>query len=236
MSVTEGELVQGWTTGFETTIRLATGSDVEAMGPLIELTGAPFDDYLATQLRSDGLAGGLRMGLRSGHEALMQDVAAASVAVTDGDIRPLYLRSALPLVAEHPVDGIVGALLAYPPTNVVERYYTAAARDGLKAQYKVALGGAISLIKIKAVAVADHARGHGLGTQLLQRCEQVYRQCRFRLLYGQIPPDSAAESFYARHGFEVKPLGGHLDLWVIFGTQGGVYADHGERLFAKWID
>ncbi len=233
--ITEADLVRGWAAGSDTTIRLATSADVDALGPLVELTGVPLDEYVSTSLRSDLLAGALRTGLRSGHRALMEDIATEATRISDGDLRPLYLRSALALVAERADEGIVGTLLAYPPTHVVQRFYTVAAASGPREQQKIALGGAISLAKIKAVAVAEHARSQHLGAALLRRCEQVYRQCRFTLLYGQIPPGRDLEKFYSRQGFDVKDPGDHLDLWVIFGAHGGIHADRGERLFAKWI-
>lgn len=233
--VTEDDLVRGWPAGTDTMIRLASRADVEAMADLVALTGVPLDDYFADALRADMLAGALRTGLRVGQEELMRDIATESTRLADGDIRPLYLRSALPLVADRKGDGIIGTLLAYPPANVVQEYYTAAAQAGPGEQHKIALMGAVSLIKIKAVAVAEHARGQHLGATLLQRCTQVYRQCQFALLYGQMPPGRGLEDFYARQGFEVKEEGERLDLWVIFGVRGGIHADRGERLFTKWI-
>lgn len=157
------------------------------MAPLVATTGVPLDDYIGSALRDGGLAGALRAGLRDGHRALAEDVASAASRARD-DARPVFMRTALPLVAEHQDKGILATLLAYPPIYVIYRYYTAAAEIGSDEAFKAALVGSVSLIKIKAVAVADGARGHGLGSALLQRCEQVYRQCEFSLLYGQIPP------------------------------------------------
>lgn len=232
---TEADLVDGWPVGPDTTIRQATSADVDAIAPLVASTGVALDDYLAEALRADQLAGALRTGLRSGQQELMRDIATESTRLVDGDIRPLYLRSALPLVAERHGDGIIGTLLAYPPTNVVEQFYTAAAQAGPAEQHKIGLMGAVSLIKIKAVAVAEHARGQHLGAALLYRCTQVYRQCQFTLLYGQIPPGRGLETRYERQGFQIYGEDDRLDLRAIFGLPGGIHADSGERLFAKWI-
>lgn len=234
--ISEKDLVQGWPAGANTTIRLATGADVEAMSSLVELAGVALDEYVADGVRNDVVAGALRSGLRSGHDALLQDIARVSTqASSSGDLRPMYLRSALALVAERPGEGVLGTLLAYPPTHVVERYYQAAAALGPREQYKTALVGAVSLIKIKAVAVAPEAQDQRLGSALLRHCEQVYRQCRFTLLYGQMPPARNLERFYAGNGFEVKEPEDYLDVWSIFGLHGGIHADQGERLFAKWL-
>lgn len=48
-------------------------------------------------------------------------------------------------------------------------------------------------------------------------------------------PGGTLETFYSRQGFEIKDPDDRLDLWLIFGTPGGIRADRGERLFAKWI-
>lgn len=217
------------------TVRLATSGDVEALAPLVEFTGTPLDEYLRTGLYEDGCAGALRVGLANGQQALREDIATA-FSHTDGDPRPLLLRAALPLVAEHAEHGVVGTLLAYPPGHVLEQYYTAAARWGPRAQHKILLGGAITLIKLKAVAVAEHARGKHLGAALVQRCTRVYRQCGYALLYGQIDPGRQhLHRFYAHQGFTIHERDQPLDLWVLFGIDGGIHPDAGERLFAQWL-
>lgn len=121
--VTEDDLVRGWPAGEDATIRLAGGSDVDAMAPLVALTGGGLDDYVAEALRADVLAGALRTGLRSGQQELMRDIATEATRISDGDLRPMYLRSALPLVAERHGD-IVGTLLAYPPTGTTSTRQT----------------------------------------------------------------------------------------------------------------
>ncbi|WP_190824827.1 GNAT family N-acetyltransferase [Saccharopolyspora pogona] len=230
----EQDLVQGWPLSEDTTIRLAAPDDIEKVAELVQLAGVSLEDALVDALRTDeGIAAALRTGLRSGHQALLADVATASTQVAN-DPRRLYLRSALPLVADRRGE-IVGTLVSYPPTNVVHRYYTHAAAYGPREQQKVFLLGAVGLAKIKAVAVADTARGAGLGSALLRRCVQVYRACRFTLVYGQIPADRDLKAFYTKLGFEVADTEDPLDLWPIFGYPGGIFADQGERLFARWL-
>lgn len=152
----EHDLVQGWSAGADTRIRLATPADVDAVAELVPLAGVELEEDLLGELRTgDGIADALRTGLRSGHDALLEDIAAASVQVAD-DPRRLFLRSALPLVADR--DGeIVGTLVAYPPINVIHRYYTQVAELGSREQQKVLLLGAIGLTRIKAVAVSPGA-------------------------------------------------------------------------------
>src|SRR5437016_3514443 len=47
--------------------------------------------------------------------------------------------------------------------------------------------------------------------------------------------DAAAAAFYTKLGFEVGDQEDGLDLWPIFGYPGGIHADQGERLFARWL-
>lgn len=225
--------MDGWPVTLDTRIRLATPGDVDKVATLVQLADVELEDDLLEGLRSDGgVAGALRAGLRSGQEALMAEIATATAKVKDP--REIYLRSLLPLVADRGGE-IVGALVAYPPVNVIHRYYTHAAAYGPREQQKVLLGGAIALTRLKAVAVAEEARGAGLGAALVRRCVQVYRACGFMLVYGQIPSDRDLEPFYSSLGFEVGEADGELDLWPIFGYPGGIHADQGERLFARWL-
>ena len=145
----------------------------------------------------------------------------------------MYLRAALPLVADHPTRGVVATLVAYPPMNVVEQFLDTAPPGERR---KISLGGAFSLIKIKAVAVSEEFRRAGLGHALLQRCVQVYRQCGYTLLYGQFPTEREhLAGFYRRAGFTVHQPDQPINLWVLFGLDGNLSADHGERLFALWL-
>ncbi|MET9513187.1 GNAT family N-acetyltransferase [Streptomyces flavidovirens] len=45
---------------------------------------------------------------------------------------------------------------------------------------------------IKALAVAENARGQGLGAALLKRCAQLYWQLDFMLLYGSSRSNGAS--------------------------------------------
>ena len=48
--------------------------------------------------------------------------------------------------------------------------------------------GCIGLTKVKAVAVAESARGQHIAGSLLKRCKQVYQHCGYLVIYGQMPP------------------------------------------------
>lgn len=69
------------------------------------------------------------------------------------------------------------------------------------------MSGGIALAKVKALAVAEHARGHNISGSLLKRCKQPYFHCGYLILYGQMPPTPGLDAFYTRHGFDVLPTG-----------------------------
>ena len=229
---TEADLVEGWSGGTDCTIRLATSADVQAITSLVEYTGIALPEALVEHLHRADVGAALLSGLRDGPDGVLQDAGAAFDRLTEPDLRPVYLRAALPLVAEHPTRGVVATLVAYPPMNVVEQFLDGAPRGE---RHKIALGGAVAFVKIKAVAVNEEFRGAGLGRALLQRCVQVYRQCRYTLLYGQFPAESEhLAGFYRRAGFTVHQPHQSINLWVLFGVDSNLQADHGERLFALW--
>lgn len=89
--------------------------------------------------------------------------------------------------------------------------------------------------KIKALAVAEDARGQGLGAVLLKRCVQLYWQLDSMTLYGQFDTDRALGPFYASSGFTVLPPGRTTDIgYVLTGRPIGLGAGPGEQLFYRW--
>jgi GNAT superfamily N-acetyltransferase len=94
--------------------------------------------------------------------------------------------------------------------------------------------GAIGLAKIKALAVAEPARGRNVGGSLLLRCRQVYFACGYIILYGQMPPTPGLDTFYRRNGFEVLDSGEGLDLWPVFEVHSRIDTDPGERFFIRY--
>lgn len=67
---------------------------------------------------TDGSAGAaLRAGLRDGRDGFTRHMVEQFSAHRDNGLFA-YLSAALVLVAEHREDGIIGALVAFPPPNV----------------------------------------------------------------------------------------------------------------------
>ena len=103
-----------------------------------------------------------------------------------------------------------------------------------RAASQLALGGAVALAKIDALAVSESARRSGVGAALLTRATKVYFTNGYFYVYGQIAPDRPELiAFYQRRGFEVRPPDEGLDLWVVFGLPGGIRPDRGERIFVR---
>ena len=94
--------------------------------------------------------------------------------------------------------------------------------------------GQAALLAIKGVAVAESARGAGLGQALLRRIVQIYDQVDYRLLYGQFSVGSGLETYYARQGFEVLGEQAGVPLGPVFDLPITVGAPPGERLFVRW--
>jgi len=98
-----------------------------------------------------------------------------------------------------------------------------------------AVAGAAKITKVRAVAVAEDARGTRLGETLIKRTVRTYLHLGFGLIYGQFATGSGLETYYARQGFTVLDEGQVIDLRrmnlpIIIRTDPG----DPERLFVRW--
>jgi GNAT superfamily N-acetyltransferase len=233
--LTDRKLERGWPAATKTRFRAATAADIDAIAPLAELAGAPFEQQLRDGI-ADGTAGaGLRTCLRDGHDAYTRYMAQRFTEHQRDNPILAYTHAALVLVAEHRDTGVVGALIAYPPltaaAQIVDRMKQAGYDE--RERYKTILGAGMFLTRIKAVAVAEHARGHNLGGSLLKRAKQVYDQCHYEIIYGAMPEGRGLDAFYDRAGFTVHDPGTPLDLFVMFGRDTMIWPGPGERLFSR---
>jgi GNAT superfamily N-acetyltransferase len=112
--------------------------------------------------------------LRGGWDGFIRCMAELFLAHQD-DPLPAYLAAALVLVAEHRDHGIVGALIAYPPSHVAQDHldFTQRTITDPRERGKLVMAGATAIVKIKAVAVEESARGQNIGGSLLKRCKQI---------------------------------------------------------------
>ncbi|OEJ21552.1 GNAT family N-acetyltransferase [Streptomyces agglomeratus] len=223
--LTRQRLMDGLAGPDGTRVRLARPEDSVRFGELLTLATEEIE-----HAHVDGVAAGqcgewLLDGLMGGDRVLTEPLlrAAGSGRLQDG-----ALALSLPLVAEDRDGTLVGALLALPPGTVVQTVREA----GYEQHSLLAM---LKYVKIKGLAVAEEARGRGVGGALLKRCTQVYWQLDFMLLYGGFEIERALGPYYARHGFTVLKPGETTDVgFVLTGRPIGLGAGPGEQLFFRW--
>jgi len=98
----------------------------------------------------------------------------------------------------------------------------------------IAMSVALTVVKFKAVGVAEHARSRGLGAELLKRAWQLYLHLDFYLAYGQFKVGTGLEHYYPGRGFEVLAEGEGVSLQERLGVPLAIRPEPGERLFARW--
>jgi GNAT superfamily N-acetyltransferase len=225
--VTAAQLREGWAGPAGCRIRLARLEEAEAAAALIRMADADGelpDEVL--QLVQSGLNAALVLrGLDEGPQAIIEQVA---VLASQGLLHEAIGGLASVLVAQDPGGQVVATSLTFPPGAIIARALQANLNKG-----KILLL-ALAILKIKGVAVAESARGAGLGQALLRRIVQIYDQVDYRLLYGQFSVGSGLETYYARQGFEVLGEQAGVPLGPVFDLPITVGAPPGERLFVRW--
>jgi GNAT superfamily N-acetyltransferase len=223
---TADRLVNGWAGPGGTHIRLARPGDGEQVTKLLALAGISLDPVVGAVIEAGTVASTLLLGLDHGPIGILRPLAESVAADRPDEAMPGLV---FVLVAEGR-DGLLrGVLQAVPPDNVLA--------DGVEAGVPVlnAVVGAAKITKIRAVAVAEDARGHRIGETLIRRTVRTYLQLGFLLIYGQFPIGSGLEKYYARQGFTVLDEGQDIDLRrinlpIFIRTD----PSEPERLFVRW--
>ena len=127
-------------------------------------------------------------------------------AAASGGLRRAAGELSLPLVARDSHGQVIGALLGVPSGTIVSGL---ARLPGGQQQVLVSM---LTYVKIKAVAVSEAARRHGIGAALLARCVQVYDQLEYTLLFGEFDTERDLGPFYRRQGFTVLRQGQSIDV------------------------
>jgi GNAT superfamily N-acetyltransferase len=223
---TADRLVSGWPGPGGTHIRLARHGDTEQILGLLALAGIGLDPVVGAVIEAGTVASTLLLGLDHGPEGMLGPLAEAVAADRPDEAMPGLV---LVLVAEDRDGFLRGVLQAVPPDNVLA--------DAIKAGVPVlnAVVGAAKIAKIRAVAVAEDARGNRIGETLIRRAVRTYLQLGFLLVYGQFPVGSGLEKYYARQGFTVLDEGQDIDLRrinlpILIRTD----PSDPERLFVRW--
>jgi GNAT superfamily N-acetyltransferase len=224
--VTADRLVSGWAGPGGTHVRLARQGDTEQITGLLALAGIALDPVVAAVIEAATVASTLLQGLDQGAEGMLAPLARAVAADRAEQAMPGLV---LVLVAEDRCGFLRAVLQAVPPDNVLA--------DAVQAGVPVlnAVVAATKFAKIRAVAVAEDARGHGIGETLIRRTVRTYLQLGFRLIYGQFPVGSGLEKYYARQGFTVLDEGQDIDLRrinlpILIRTD----PSDPEQLFVRW--
>jgi N-acetylglutamate synthase-like GNAT family acetyltransferase len=218
-----------WDHGPHIRIRQATPEDLAAIRELAPQAGegVELEQPIVDAVTKGFAADALRVGLHESISALHRKVG----ALLERSNNPLsaYMHVALALVAEHEDHGVIGTLLAYPPIRVVEPFRDVAITLGGSP-----LVGVTDLVKVKAVVVAESARGGRIGSELLRRCRQIYFGCDYKLIYGQIEPSAQhLERFYRKRGFTVLDVDESIPLHSVFGFNAHLTAEDGQRMFMR---
>lgn len=229
--ITERKLDRGWAASPGVRIRQATPADMPTVRALALLAGVELEDELIEAIDSGAAGQALRAGLSRGRDGFARHIAEQLVTHWDQPLAA-YLSAALILVAEHQEDGIIGALVGYPPPNIAQEHVDAMHADDEQRGHMVMLG-VIGLAKIKAVAVTPAARGRRIGGALLQRAQEVYFTCGYLIVYGQMPATPGLDDFYRRCGFRVLDPGAGLDMWEVFGMHSHIASSPDERFFIR---
>ena len=222
LPATADRLVTGWAGPGGTRIRLARPGDTDHVSRLLALADLSLDPAVGAVIKAGTVASTLLRGLEHGTSDMLRPlVEAAAAGNPDGAMPGLVLV----LVAEGREGCLGGVVQAVPPTNVLA--------DGVDGGVPVL--GAAKVAKIRALAVAEDARGMGIGETLIRRSVGIYRQLGYCLVYGQFPTGSGLENYYSRQGFTVLDEGQHIDLRRL-GLPIHIRTDPSEpeRLFLRW--
>jgi GNAT superfamily N-acetyltransferase len=204
-------------------IRLVRSGDVDAVRRLLPLAEPGLDEEGAMLAQHPGLAAGLQRALRHGPKALLLRDSAG--AVVRRSLQDVLIEMALLLVAVNDRGQVDAVLMAFPPVNVLAN----ALQAGVSMTNIVV--AAQSVVKIKGVAVAEPARGLGVGAALLDQCVMLYTGLGWQVVYGQFGAESGLDAYYRLRGFEVLDRGAGINLLELLPFPLSIHAMPGEQLF-----
>ncbi|WP_431946049.1 GNAT family N-acetyltransferase [Micromonospora marina] len=214
-------------------VRLARRNDMPTVRALSTLAGVSLDEEVVEAVVIGVAGAALRAGFTGGRHAFMEHMAEQIYVNQRGNQARTVQHAVLVLVAEHEQHGVVGTLVAYPPTNVIDQLIDVVRKSGAGGEHVMQLfcSGVMSLVRIKVLAVAESQRGRGIGGSLLRRCWQVYERSGYMMIFGQSDDTTALQRFFHRHGFEFLEPDVGFDPWVIFGVHADVRPNIGGRTF-----
>ncbi|MEU8598396.1 GNAT family N-acetyltransferase [Streptomyces globisporus] len=215
----------GWPGPAGTCIRRARAQDTEAADTLLQTA---VGQRLVPELRSaieDGTEG---TAVLDGLDGTRKTFRKSFAHYTAGHTAAESMSStSLTLVATDTQDQPVGVLSVTAPANVIGKAMDA----GYPGDRALALS--VFIAKIHGLAVAEEARGQGIGAALLKRAWQVYHQLDYFLLYGSYETHRDLGAFYTRCGYTVLAPGEAVSLDRI-ALPFSVGVEDSECIFTRW--
>ncbi|GAA3144171.1 GNAT family N-acetyltransferase [Planomonospora alba] len=226
-TITPERLARGWSGPNGTKIRTLADGEADRWLELLELAGVEHEDVLLSALRGGALGWLLPLGLSAGRKAMKHRFLETVLERTEEAAAHAMAGLSVPLIVQDRDGHLIGALnaVSLPPPVVAS-----AADRGVP--FEVMIEALTTVVKIRAVAVDEQARGQGIGSALLTRCLQVYFQLGFHLAYGHFRAGSGLEVFYSGCGFDVLAEQSVLDFGVYLGLPFRLLPEEGERIFA----
>jgi GNAT superfamily N-acetyltransferase len=223
--ITASALLRGLPAPNRCRIRLAQAADVPAAARLLTFAEPTLDEEAELLGRSPWMAKGLLSGLNNASDGVLRHT---MQALREDGTRGAFLSMSILLVAVDDNQQIQASLLALPPARVLH--------DALDKGVDIlnVLVAAQAIVKLKGVAVSPAARGSGIGSAMIRRCVQLYRQLGWHVVYGQFDAAGGLDSYYSARGFEVLDRGQALNLEPLLGFPLGIYTRPQERLFVRW--
>ena len=229
-TITTSLLAKGWSAPSGCRVRLATPADADQVRHLQHVAdGQVSPDSECVEALAEGTLGGLlepALAARQPGKALLEQVVAHA---SSGRWEALGAGLSFALVACDRQGRVVGALVATMPGNLLR----GALDSGI--DQRQALMIPVAVVKLRALAVEEDARGRGLGAALLKRAGQMTDQLGFFLSYGQVDAtDVGLQAFYARCGWQVQAPGESLSLSTWLGMPLAITPLEGEVLVCRW--
>lgn len=217
--------------------RIAVPGDLARCGELASLVGIDSASAESGQLAELVNAPSLGCAVLAGAEFGVDQFRSELSKLMTGDLVAAAQAVSLVMVAVTETDEIVGLLIAFPPSAVIEQHLDS---PHISDRQMVMVGGLTGVSKLRALAVDPAWRGRGVGTGLLARFKDIYTACHYFYLFGQfdVPErrwfgrrDPGLETFYTQQGFTVLGEGKPLDFFVVFGIHSAILPGPGERFF-----
>lgn len=219
-------VIDGWPEAGGRIRRIRAGEWARA-NELLPAARVELDKYSIAGIDDGTLGAALLDGLHADVEVFHERF----LETLQGQDLPLQLVPlSLVLVAEDTGGRIVGALEVLPPASAIVGMRKMGYPPVLAMMLAVTVG------KVRGLAVEEDARGRGWGSGLLRRAVKVYDQLGFVTLHGFFDVSSPRlEAFYTRHGFTVLGVGERVEMSHL-GPTLHTGSDPTERMFARHRD